>query len=62
MSVLNLPRDCRNKQENVIPGPHEPEPKRDTADLLKLWDGMNGQTESMCKLPKFSTWWSAVCC
>jgi hypothetical protein len=51
MTVLNLPRGVRNKQENVIlvgliPGPHEPKHDLNTFlgpyvnDLLKLWDGV----------------------
>lgn len=51
MSVLNLPRDIRHKQENtilvgLIPGPHEPKHDINTflkplvADLLKLWCGV----------------------
>lgn len=50
MSVLNLPRGIRYKQENtilvgLIPGPHEPEHDLNTflepllQDLLKLWNG-----------------------
>lgn len=51
MTVLNLPRGIRNKQENVmlvglIPGPHEPKHDLNSFlgpcvnDLLKLWDGV----------------------
>ena len=51
MSVLNLPRECRFKQENtilvgLIPGPHEPSHDINTFlkplvdDLLKFWDGV----------------------
>lgn len=51
MSVLNLPRECRFKQENtilvgLIPGPHEPSHDINTFlkplvdDLLKFWCGV----------------------
>lgn len=51
MTVLNLPRGVRNKQENVIligliPGPHEPRHDLNTyltplvTDLQKLWKGI----------------------
>ena len=51
MSVLNLPRECRFKQENtilvgLIPGPHEPSHDINTflkplvEDLLKFWNGV----------------------
>ena len=58
MSVLNLPRDSRHKQENTIlvgllPGPHEP--KRDintflqplVADFIKLWRGVDIRIASL---------------
>ena len=51
MSILNLPRESRFKQENtilvgLIPGPHEPSRDINTFlkplvdDLLKLWEGV----------------------
>ena len=51
LTVLNLPRGIRNKQENVIlvgliPGPNEPKHDLNSYlepfvnDLLKLWDGV----------------------
>ena len=51
LTILNLPRGIRSKQENtilvgLIPGPHEPQHDLNTyleslvADLLKLWNGM----------------------
>ena len=51
LTILNLPRGIRSKQENtilvgLIPGPHEPRHDLNTyleplvADLLKLWNGM----------------------
>lgn len=52
MTILNLPRGLRNKEENVIlvgliPGPREPEHDINSFleplvnDLLKLWKGVN---------------------
>ena len=50
LTILNLPRNLRYKQENVIlgliPGPHEPELDINTYlgplvnELLKIWDGV----------------------
>ena len=51
LTILNLRRGIRSKQENtilvgLIPGPHEPQHDLNTyleplvADLLKLWNGM----------------------
>ena len=52
LTVLNLPRDMRHKQENVIlvgliPGPHEPSHDLNSyleplvQDLLRLWKGLS---------------------
>ena len=61
MSILNLPRESRFKQENtslvgLIPGPHEPSRDINTflkplvGDLIKLWNGvdMHGPQQKIC--------------
>ena len=58
MSILNLPRESRFKQENtilvgLIPGPHEPSRDINTFlrplvdDLLKLWEGVDMRIASI---------------
>ena len=57
LSILNLPRGCRYKQNTIliglIPGPHEPRRNINTflkplvADLLKLWDGLDMKIGSL---------------
>ena len=61
LTILNLPRGIRNKQENtilvgLIPGPHEPRHDLNTfleplvEDLLKLWRGVELNVSGMsCK-------------
>lgn len=73
MTVMNLPRNLRNKQENVIlvgiiPGPHEPHHDLNTylkplvSDLLKFWHGVELNVPCLNSTKKISCALLCVSC